>query len=78
MKRKEEPMENGQSFAAIPDAADNLSREEQEELIGVLSRRLREQRRAEIARESEEARREFQSGQRRPGTVEDIMQEILL
>lgn len=62
-------------FSDVVDAADHLSLEEQEELLEILRRRLAKRRRAELAREVQEAREEFATGQARPGSVDEIMDE---
>lgn len=69
-------MEQVEKFQDVLEAADRLSLEDKEALIDVLQRRLVEQRREEIAREIEAARREFQAGQCRPMTPDEIMKEI--
>ncbi|RJR42601.1 MAG: hypothetical protein C4567_07005 [Deltaproteobacteria bacterium] len=69
-------MEHMEKFQDILEAADRLSLEDKEALIDVLQRRLVDQRREEIAREIEAARREFQSGQCRPMTPDQVMKEI--
>ncbi len=68
-----EPVEN---FQDILEAADRLSLEDKEALIDVLQRRLVDQRREEIAREIDAARREFQSGQCQPTTPDELMKKI--
>lgn len=69
-------MEQGEKFQDILEAADRLSLEDKEALIDVLQRRLVDQRREEIAREIEAARREFQSGKCQPMTPDELMKEI--
>jgi len=64
-------------FGEVLDAADQLSVEEQEELVEVLHRRVIERRREEIAAEIQEARHEYESGACRPSTPEDILKDIL-
>jgi hypothetical protein len=66
-----------QKFGDLLDAVDNLSREEKEAFLEVLQRRLSEERRQEIAKEIEAARREFQTGESRPVDVDDLMKEIV-
>jgi hypothetical protein len=62
-------------FSEVVDAADRLSIEEQEELLAIVRRRLAEHRRAELAREIQEARAEFSTGQARRASVDEIMDE---
>lgn len=65
------------TFGQILESADALSVDEQESLISVLQRRLREQRRGELIKAVEEARRQFKSGQIKPASVAEIMRRIL-
>jgi hypothetical protein len=65
------------TFGEVLESADGLSLEEQENLISILQHRLREQRRAELAKAVQEARRECQSGRCRPASPSDIMKKIL-
>ncbi|HUS39594.1 MAG TPA: hypothetical protein VMX74_09090 [Pirellulales bacterium] len=64
------------NFSEIVDAADNLSVDEQESLIGILRRRIAERNRRRLMREVTDARAEHKSGQSRPGAGADIMDEI--
>ena len=64
-------------FHVIVDAADRLTVEEQETLVTVLNRRLADRRRAELARDIQEGRKEFERGTLRPSTPEKIVKEIL-
>ena len=50
-------------FGDVLEAADQLSLEEQETLIDILHRRMIERRRAELAQDIAEARREFEAGE---------------
>ncbi len=70
-------MARAQNFADLVDAVDNLSREEKETFLELLQKRLAEERRAEIAREIDAARREFHTGECRPVAVDDLMKEIV-
>jgi len=64
------------NFSEVVDAADNLSIDEQESLIGILRRRIAERNRGRLMREVTDARAEHESGQSRPGAVAEIMDEI--
>jgi len=64
------------TFSEIVEAADNLSVDEQESLIGLLRRRIAERNRARLTREVAEARAEHQSGKSRPAAIADIMDDI--
>jgi RNA polymerase-interacting CarD/CdnL/TRCF family regulator len=70
-------MENAITFGELLEAVAQLSREDQQALVEVLNRRLLEQRRDEIAREIQAAMKEFESGQCREVTPDELMKEIL-
>ena len=70
-------MESNARFGEILEEADGLPLEDQETLIEVLQRRMRDRRRAQLARDIEEAQKEFQEGGCRPATAEELMREIL-
>ena len=63
-------------FSDVIEAIDQLSQDEQEELIDVVGRRLAEARRRRLAAEVEEARKEFASGQCRVVTPQDLVRKI--
>jgi hypothetical protein len=65
------------TFGQVLEWADSLSLEEQESLVGVLQRRLREQHRAELVKAVKEARKEFKAGYCRPASPDDIIKKIL-
>ena len=65
------------SFDEIVEVADKLSLEKQEALIEILHRRMMERRRAELAKDIEEARQEFREGRCQPATPSELMEEIL-
>ena len=65
------------TFAEILEAAEQLSLEDQENLIHILQNRLRDQKRTELIRDVQEAQQEFAQGQCQPMTPEQIMEEIL-
>lgn len=64
-------------FGEVLEAADQLSPEEQQELIAILNRRLAQAGRQRLAAEVQEARQEFVAGQCRAATPDEIMREIL-
>lgn len=64
-------------FNEILESADKLSLDEQETLTEILHRRLIEHRRAELAKEIQEAQQEYQEGRCQPATPSDLMKEIL-
>ncbi len=64
------------TFSDIVDAADDLSVDEQETLVGILQRRIAKRNRDALVRDVAEARGEFQTGQARVSSVGDIMDEV--
>ena len=64
-------------FAEVLEAADKLTLEEQESLIDILHRRMVEQRRAELKKDIQQARKEFRKDQCEPATPAEIMKDIL-
>jgi len=64
-------------FNEVLEAIDKLRPEDQEALIEIVERRRIARRRAELAKDIEEARREFQAGGCAPRKPTDLMQEIL-
>jgi len=65
------------TFAKVLEAADGLLLEEQENLIEILQNRLRDRRRAELIKDVKEAQQEFELGQCKPVTPEQLMEELL-
>jgi hypothetical protein len=63
------------TFSDVVDAASDLSADEQEALLEILGRRLAERRRAQLVREVQEARTEFEAGHARKASVDEIMNE---
>ena len=70
-------MENNARFGEILEEADRLPLEDQETLIAVLQRRMRDRRRAELAKDIQEAQKEFEEGSCRPATPGELIREIL-
>ncbi len=64
-------------YGEILEGAEGLSPEEQEALVETLRNRLRDRRRAELARDVQEAQEEFAEGRSRPTTPAELMKEIL-
>ena len=64
-------------FAEVLEAADQLSPDEQEELIAILHRRLAQAARQRLAAEIQEAAQEFAEGRCVPTTPDQLMREIL-
>jgi PAS domain-containing protein len=70
-------MIDGNPFGEVLEAADRLTLEEQEELMDVLSRRIAERRRDQLARDVRSARSELRKKHCRPPTPDELMTEIL-
>lgn len=64
-------------FSEALEAADKSSPEDQEAQLEILHRRVIERRRKELAKDIEQAQREFQAGQCQPRTSEELMNEII-
>ena len=64
-------------FDEVLDAADQLSLDEQRELIAILNRRLALAGRQRLLEEVEEARKDFAAGKCLPATPDEIMRDIL-
>ena len=71
-------MESVLAFGEVLEVVDKLSLEEQETLIEVVRRRVIERRREELAKEIQDAQKEFQAGHCRPVTPDKLVAEILL
>ena len=65
-------------FGDVIEAADQLTHDEQHELIGILNRRLAQAGRQRLAIEISDARREFAEGRCISVTPEELMREILI
>ena len=65
------------TFSDILEAADQLTLQDQEELVRILEHRLREQKRAALIKDVQDAQQEFARGNCQPTTPEDLMKEIL-
>ncbi|MGQ4809989.1 hypothetical protein NKDENANG_03432 [Candidatus Entotheonellaceae bacterium PAL068K] len=64
-------------FGEVLEAIETLSLEDQETLKEILHRRLIEPRREALVQDVQQAQREFQVGQCRPVTPEELMKEIV-
>lgn len=64
-------------FGEVLDAADHLSHDEQEELVGILHRRLAQSSRHRLVAEIKESRQEFAEGRCLPTTPGELMREIM-
>lgn len=70
-------MQTAPKFSDVLDSVEQLSTDEQEELVAIVRRRLADRRRARLAAQVAEARAEYGSGQARPARAADLMAEIL-
>jgi hypothetical protein len=70
-------MENTLPFGEILEAADNLPIADQESLRDILTKRIIERRRNELAQDIREARKEYKAGQCKPVTPDELMTELL-
>lgn len=61
----------------VLEKTEKLSLEEQETLIDILQRRMVECQRTELAKDIQDAQKEFQEGRCHPVTPSELMQEIL-
>jgi hypothetical protein len=64
-------------FGEVLEAADQLSPDEQEELIAILHRRLAQIARQRLAADIQEARQEFAEGRCSPVTPDELVREIV-
>ena len=64
-------------FAEILEQADGLPLGDQIELVELLQSRVRDRRRTELAEDAAEAQKEFERGDCRPATAQDLVREIL-
>ena len=64
------------TFGEVLEATDKLSLEEQETLVDTLHRRTIERRRAELAKDVQDAQQEFQQGRCRAAIPSELMGEI--
>ena len=63
-------------FSNVLDSVETLRLEEKEERMAILNRRLRDDKRAQLVRDIEEAGREFVEGKTQIMSVDEIMREI--
>jgi len=70
-------MEKTLSFREVLDTVEQLSLEDQEALTDIIRRRIVERRRAELAKDIQEAQEEFKAGNVRPVTPDELIAEML-
>ena len=70
-------MKNTLPFGEILEAADSLPISDQESLRDILTKRIIERRRDELVQDIREARKEYNAGQCKPVTPDELMSELL-
>ena len=70
-------MDHVLQFGEVLEAADQLSHDEQEELIDILHRRLAQASRQRLVAEIKVSRQEFEEGCCLPTTPSELMREIM-
>ncbi len=65
------------SLDEVLETVERLSLEDQEALLNIVRRRIIEQRRTELAKDMREAQTEFQAGNTRLVSPDELMREIL-
>jgi hypothetical protein len=65
------------TFCQVLEAVEALSPDEQENLVAIVQRRVRDKRRAELARAVNAARKEFKAGRCQPASPDEIMRKIV-
>ena len=65
------------TFAEVMETVERLTVDEKEVLIDILQNRLRENKRRRIIKSVKEARSEFEKGNVKTASVDDIMKGIL-
>lgn len=64
-------------FTDVLEAVEELPTEDKEELIRIVQNRLRDDERQRILNSVKESQREFEKGNMKTSTVDEIMEEIL-
>ena len=64
-------------FGDVLESVETLPLEDQQELVSIIQRRLREHRRAELALTVKAARREFSAGRCQPASPDKIVWDLL-
>ena len=65
------------TFAEVLETIETFTVDEKETLVDILQHRLQENKRQQIVRSVKESRREFEKGELKSSSVNDIMKEIL-
>lgn len=63
-------------FCDVVDAVDQLSIDEQVELVGIVKSRLAEKRHEQLVEDIRRARNEYDAGLCKTGTAEELLREI--
>lgn len=64
------------TFQQTLEMIESLSEEERKSLVEIVTRRLTEERREEIAHAVAEARKDYASGEVKRGTVDDVLRDL--
>ncbi len=64
------------NFQQIIDLVESLSNEDQEQLVSIIQKRLREKQRKELVEAVNESRQAFITGEVKTGTISDLMAEL--
>ncbi len=65
------------TFSDVLETIEGFSIDEKETLVDILQHRLQEDKRQRVIRSVKESRREFEKGELKPASVDEIMSEIL-
>ena len=65
------------TFGDLIESVEALSLEDQEDLVAIVQRRLREHRREELVRAVQAARKEFQTGRCQAASPDQIIRKIV-
>ena len=65
------------TFGDVIESVETLSLDEQEDLVSILQRRLRQHRRAELVQAVRAARKEFSAGLCQPASPDEIIRKIV-
>ena len=65
------------TFAEVLETIETFTIDEKETLVDILQHRLQENKRQRIVKSVKESRREFEKGELKSSSVDDIMKEIL-
>ncbi len=64
-------------FSDVLETIEKFTVDEKETLVDILQNRLREDKRQQIIKSVKESQREFERGNLKPSSIDDIMKEIL-